>query len=186
MGASQEIFDQIQISLRSEDSISGEAFRAWTSNNDIQVLGAAMILLMHAHARITPEFSGREQLEFSLRYYRRCLEDNPPQDGDYAECRYLAGYSLTGWYKHARHTDPVPAEVVEGIREMLRDVYLRGDAALKLAVVHSALEHLFEDPVIVQDFEEWQRDERLRAAYDEAYAYGSTIVDVMKAHPPHE
>src|SRR3954454_15414658 len=65
---------------------------------------------------------------------------------------------------------------------MLKDVYPRGDDAIRLALIQGALEHLFEDPTIVEDFEEWRTDERLRPGYDDAYAYGSTIADVMKSH----
>ena len=61
-------------------------------SDDIQVLGATMNLLEYADARISPPLSGPEQLEFSLRYYGRCIEEDPPLEGDvHAECRYFAG-----------------------------------------------------------------------------------------------
>lgn len=157
-----------QIERRIEQGLSlpRSLVEEWMTTDDLESMGAVMSLLYGHHGLIDDMPTMDAIIDLSLRYYDRCLRENP--DGEYAPSRYIAGYEFVRWYRMMRRDEAVPETVLMKGRQMLRRVYEEGDEETRKAVIQGALEHLLESPDIRADFDDWRREPGLRAAYREA------------------
>jgi hypothetical protein len=141
---------------------------SWIKHEDVEVLGAAYALLLDFGSRVevNPPLDAPSYLEFILRYWGKCLTDDP--HGEWADSRYEAGWSIVADYV-AWWDDPrTPKEFISGIKQWLADMYTKGDADIRTCIVCATLEHLFEHNAIAEFFADWKRDPDLVVAYDEA------------------
>ena len=85
--------DEIRDLLMKEtppSAIPAEQVFRWMRSENIEVLGAAFEILHDAqlYTRIVPPLGFDDYREFHLRYYARCLRENP--QGDWCDGRYMA------------------------------------------------------------------------------------------------
>jgi len=141
--------------------ISASLVRQWMASTDPQVRGATYAFLHSAHAlRVAPALSFDEVFDFTLSYYEWCIRTDP-EPGDWADTRYSAGWFL--WLWDGGHD----RKYSERIKSWLAELYKTGDAALKKAIEHATIEHLFERKQVRKFFADWQHDPELKPAYDE-------------------
>lgn len=140
------------------------------NSSDLETQGAAMYVICNRYPQVSPPLEGRPIWDFAERYFVRCMLEDPR--GEFAENRYQAGDTLVHWFKGLWKDTEVPREVIEGLKKMLAALYLRGDEALKEAVVNATLEHLFEVREIAQYFEDWKSDPVLATAHELAIEWG--------------
>jgi hypothetical protein len=140
----------------------------WMGANDIEVLGAvySYILDKAYSSRIHPPLSFNEYHSFLLRYYDRCLRENP--DGQWACSRYSAGRDLMNWFKGLWKDASLPRSVLADIKSFLAKLYKEGDDELRTCIVNATLEHLFEERAIAGYFADWKQDPVLAEAYSDA------------------
>jgi len=62
----------------------------------------------------------------------------------------------------------VPRPVLTDLKTWLGKLYKEGDQGIRSCIVQATLEHLFELKDIRKFFSDWQNDEVLRVAHDEA------------------
>jgi hypothetical protein len=140
----------------------------WTQSDDIDVLGAAYAFVTDGrhYGRINPPLLFGDYYPFLLKYFARCLREDPA--GDWADSRYLAGHGLVGWFRQFWDDPKVPRTSLENIKQWLAGLYREGDQALRTCIVTAILEHLFERRDIAKYFRDWKNDSVLKVAYDEA------------------
>jgi hypothetical protein len=139
---------------------------AWS--DDIETLGALCHLLDKAafRDRIEPPLSFDEHQALFLRFYERCLLEDP--GGEWSGSRYEAGWSLTAWFRTLWNDSAVPRPKLLEIKRLLATLYKNGDSAVRTCIVNATLEHLFEDRRIASYFRDWTEDVLLAEAYADA------------------
>ena len=142
--------------------------RRWMESRDVEALGALFTLLMNRshYMRIDPPLSFDEYQSFVMNYYKRCIRENP--DGEWADTRYSAGWSLVNWFKGLWYDSEVPRSALEQLKVWMAEMYLDGDEDVRTCLVTATLEHLFEERDIARYFADWRNDEELKKALDEA------------------
>src|SRR6266436_861072 len=138
----------------------------WMASSDIEILGFTHALLSGRRFRIEPPISISEYIEFSKRYYERCLKENP--DGDWSDSRYSAGADVGNIFASLWRDSSVPRPVLEDLKMWLARLYREGDTEIRTCVVQATLEHLFEQKQIREFFADWLNDEVLAVAHAEA------------------
>jgi len=138
----------------------------WMQTDDIDCMGALHSLITDHYDRIQPPLQFDEYHPFVLKYFQRCFREDPRSE--WADTRYGAGHSFIGWFvgwwrDPARRTLTIPQ-----LKEWLAALYVAGDADVRKALVQATLEHLFENPEVVDYFSDWRDDSVLSTAYDEA------------------
>lgn len=140
--------------------------QTWMASSDIEILGFTHALLSDHRFRIEPPISLSEYVEFSKRYYERCLKENP--DGDWSDSRYSAGADVVNIFASLWRDSSVPRPVLEDLKMWLARLYRAGDSEIRTCVVQATLEHLFEQKQIREFFADWLNDEVLAVAHAEA------------------
>ncbi|HUP59191.1 MAG TPA: hypothetical protein VNA69_02100 [Thermoanaerobaculia bacterium] len=158
--------------LNSGEAIPRDDVRRWIDEGELLTWSAVYALAEHAAARIQPELSSDEQIDFMRRYLLRCIEENPAP-GDYLHGGYQAAWELAGALKQWRRRGGKAAKTLRGIARDLEKIYRRGDAATKNRILCGVLEHAFEDAALRPYFADWDRDEDLREAYKLALEWGA-------------
>jgi len=140
----------------------------WMQAEDIEVLGAvfAFITEKRCFDRITPPLSLHSCLSFVMKFCGRCIIEDPK--GEWSCTRYLAGAELVNWLVYVWSNKNVPTHELHRVKEWLANLYKAGDKDVKICIVQSILEHLFEHEEIREFFRDWLSDPQLRPAYDEA------------------
>jgi hypothetical protein len=123
-------------------------------------------LLSDSRFRVEPPISLAEYVEFTKRYYGRCIRENP--DGQWSASGYIAGGELVNIFASLWRDPSVPRPVLEDLKMWLGDIYREGDSGIRTCVVHATLEHLFEQEEIRKFFSDWRGDEVLAIAHREA------------------
>jgi hypothetical protein len=135
----------------------------WMQSDSIDVLGATFIIF-DKFANLVESMPEQELvISFYKKYFRRCILEDPK--GEFAEGRYLVGYTLTGFYKALRNDKKQPQYLLKEIRDLLATLYKQGSEDVKLAIINGALEHLFEDKEVKNEFADWRNDKELSEAY---------------------
>jgi hypothetical protein len=149
-------------------ALSGAAIRRAAASDDIETLGALCHLLDKAafRERIEPPLSFDEHHALFLRFYERCLLEDP--GGEWSGSRYEAGWSLAAWSKALWHDAAVPRAKLLEIKRLLARLYKLGDGDVRICIVNATLEHLFEDRRITRWFKDWNEDAALAQAFADA------------------
>ena len=162
----EQITRELEAGRGETREIPASRVRQWMANADPQVRGATYAFLHSAHAlRVTPALSFDEVFDFTLNYYEWCIRTDP-EPGDWANNRYSAGWDMAGWF-FGLWDGRCDRKYFERIKSRLAELYKTGDAALKKAIEHAIIEHLFERKQVRKFFADWQKDPELKAAYDE-------------------
>lgn len=156
------------LSERPERIICNNQLRRWMKSSDIETLGAAFKLLHKPkhYTRIRPPLTFADYHEFHLRYYERCLRENP--DGVWCDSRYIAAHSLVAWFIGLWKDDAIPREALAEIKRLLETLYRSGNEELRCAIITGVLEHLFKHRDFVLFFNDWQADVVLKNGFSEA------------------
>ena len=135
----------------------------WMKSDSIDVLGATFIIF-DKFANLVESMPEQEQvIPFYKEYFKRCILEDPK--GEFAEGRYLVGYTLTGFYKAVRNDKRQPPYLLKEIRDLLATLYKQGSEDVRSAIINGALEHLFEDEEVKKEFAYWKNDKELSGAY---------------------
>ena len=148
------------------DVVALSDVQRWMASSDIEILGFTHALLSDHRFRIEPPISLSEYVEFSKRYYERCLKENP--DGDWSDSRYSAGADVVNIFASMWRDSSVPRPILEDLKMWLARLYRAGDSEIRTCVVQATLEHLFEQKQIREFFADWLNDEVLAVAHAEA------------------
>ncbi len=148
------------------DVVALSDVKKWMRSSDIEILGFTHGLLCDRRFRIEPPISLNEYIEFSKRYYERCLKENP--DGDWSDSRYSAGADLVNIFVSLWKDSSVPRPLLAQLKAWLGKLYKEGDAEIRTCIVQATLEHLFEHKDVREFFSDWQNDAVLAKAYTEA------------------
>jgi hypothetical protein len=171
IGAHEPGSREIERRVEAGERIAEVDLRRWMQASDLETQGAVVALLdEHQHLLAGPP-SLNETVDFYLGYFRRCIEEDPA--GEFAASRYVAAHALVNWYRKMRDDPQVPPEVLVRARRMLREAYEAGDSAVRECIVNGALEHLFEEEAVREEFAEWKRQPQLREAYERALEWSS-------------
>jgi hypothetical protein len=137
-------------------------------SHDLEILGALYVFIMNRRPGrgVEPPLTFQDYKTFLLRYYRRCLLEDP--DSNWASSRYSAGWDLVSWFGLLWRDRTVPRTVLAEIKGFLAQLYLEGDEAVRTCIVTATLEHLFEQRAIRRFFAEWRDDPVLSVAYRDA------------------
>jgi hypothetical protein len=149
-------------------ALAGEEIRRAALSDDIETLGALCHLLDKAafRERIEPPLSFDEHQALFLRFYERCLLEDPK--GEWSGSRYEAGWSLAGWFRTLWNDAAVPRAKLFEIKRLLGRLYKEGDRDVRTCIVNATLEHLFEERRIASYFKDWTKDPLLAQAYSDA------------------
>jgi hypothetical protein len=138
----------------------------WMNNRDIEVLGFVHAMLQDGRFRIEPPIERPNYIKFVKHYFERCLRENP--DGEWSDSRCSAGGDLVNIFARLWRDSSVPRPVLTDLKTWLGKLYKEGDKGIRTCIVQATLEHLFEQKDIRKFFSDWQKDEILKVAFDEA------------------
>jgi hypothetical protein len=158
--------------LSSGGTVARDDVRRWIDSGDLLTWSVVYALAATAWARIEPELSAEEHLEFMRRYLLRCIEENPPS-GEHLHGGFEAAWELAATLKHWRRSGGRMANMIRGVALDLEKIYRRGEPATQNRIQCGVMEHAFEDPAIRPYFVDWERDADLRDAYKLAVEWGS-------------
>ena len=148
------------------DVVALSDVQKWVRSSDIEILGFTHALLSDRRFRIEPPISLSEYIEFTQRYYERCLKENP--DGDWSDSRYSAGADLVNIFVSLWKDSSVPRPLLAQLKAWLGKLYKQGDAEIRTCIVQATLEHLFEYKDVREFFSDWENDAVLTKAHTEA------------------
>lgn len=146
-------------------TIPKESLIEWMKSEDINILGAVSFILLNdkLYALIEPKLRIQEYQPFLLKYWIRCLVEDP--QGEWCESRDTAAHSFSHWFKRL-WTDPqVPRTIFIDMKLSLEKLFMQKEKAVRDTITSSILEPLFQDHSIQELFANWKTDEGLRAAY---------------------
>jgi hypothetical protein len=140
-------------------------------SSDMETLGALVELITNKryYTNIDPPLSLDNYHPFMTHYYERCFRENP--QGEWVDSRYSAGSSFVNWFTGLWNDPEVPRNTISDLKALLAKLYLEGDEDLRVSIITATLEHLFENPQILNFFSDWREQPILRIAYDEATEY---------------
>jgi len=170
-----EIVAEIMGGPEKSTFVSGDKVKAWMHTDDIEALGALYEFLTEKrfYSRVSPPLSFEDYHLFVVRYYERCLREDP--EGQWCNSRYSAGWDLVNWFKGLWQDSYVPRSALWELKEWLARLYKQGDEKLRVCLITATLEHLFEDRSIAKYFADWRKDPELASAYDEALGYAKQL-----------
>jgi len=147
----------------------------WMKSDDIEVLGAVFELMNGPdhHRRITPHPVLDDYLDFNLKYYARCIQDDP--EGEWCDSRYLACHSFTNWLKHLWRDEGVERQVIWRMKEFVEGIYLAGGSEIKEAVILGMLEHLLGEKEYRDLFADWETREEFSSAFRDACSLAKRV-----------
>jgi hypothetical protein len=148
------------------DVVALSDIQKWMATSDIEILGFTHALLSDRRFRVEPPISLGDYIEFTQRYYERCLKENP--DGDWSDSRYSAGADLVNIFVSLWKDSSVPRPLLAQLKAWLGKLYQEGDAEIRTCIVQATLEHLFEHKDVREFFSDWQNDAVLAKAHTEA------------------
>lgn len=139
----------------------------WMRSEDLEVLGAIYAKITKAEyaAHVVPPLEFDDYYNFVPAYLERCIEHNP--QGEWAASRYIAGHQLVSWLNDFWGKGVSP-DLISKIKTQLADLYIKGNAEVRDALINSVLEHLFEKKHWVSFFKDWQTTPVLKDAYADA------------------
>jgi hypothetical protein len=148
------------------DVVALSDVQRWMASGDIEILGFTQALLSDRRLRIEPPISLSEYIEFTKRYYERCLRENP--DGEWSDSSYSAGMDLVNIFAGLWRDSSVPRPVLTDLKKWLGQLYKEGDSGIRTCIVQATLEHLFEQKDLREFFFDWLKDEVLGLTHQEA------------------
>lgn len=148
------------------DVVAVSDVQRWISSSDIEILGFTYALLSDRRFRIEPPIPLDDYVKFVKHYYERCFRENP--DGEWSDSSHSAGTDLVNLFAHLWRDTSVPRSVLDDLKMWLARLYKEGDPAIRNCIVQATLEHLFEQEQIREFFSDWQGDEVLAVAHEEA------------------
>jgi hypothetical protein len=148
------------------DVVALSDVQRWMASGDIEILGFTHALLSDRRLRIEPPISLSEYIEFTKRYYERCLRENP--DGEWSDSSYSAGMDLVNIFAGLWRDSSVPRPVLTDLKKWLGQLYKEGDSGIRTCIVQATLEHLFEQKDLREFFSDWLKDEVLGLTHQEA------------------
>lgn len=139
--------------------------RQWMRSEQLKVMGAVSRLIRDATAfsMITPRLSFKDYHRFFLRYYERCIREDP--EGEWVHNRYGACWDLESYFCHLWKDRTVPRTALTEIKNWLGTLYLNSDKQIRTAIVTGTIEHLFEKRSIKRFFADWRANPVLAEAY---------------------
>ena len=138
----------------------------WMANKDIEVLGFVHAMLHDGRFKIEPPIQQSDYVKFIKYYFHRCLHEDP--DGEWSDSRYSAGADLVNVFARLWRDPSVPRSLLTDLKTWLGKLYEEGSQEIRTCIVQATLEHLFEQKDIRKFFSDWQKDEVLKVAFDEA------------------
>lgn len=163
-----------------EDGSAGAAIARddvmrWMRIEDIHALGAVHALIHDRwhYTRIDPYLTFEDYRSFNLRYFERCIRENP--DSEWADTRYSAGWGLVGWFKGLWKDKSTPSTVLAELRDWLRVLYVGGGEEIQECLITAVFEHLFDDRKIRKFFSRWADDPAMSATDEEASGYAAEL-----------
>jgi hypothetical protein len=143
----------------------------WMRSPDIQVRGCifSMICEYERATHVKPPLGFEDYYGFIVPYLEQCIEENP--DGEWLSSRYLAGHELVRWIVYSWKDDSVPRGKFQEFKERLAALYKRGDEGVRDAVLNAVLEHLFENSLLAEFFNDWLDDPVLAPVYRDALSW---------------
>ena len=163
--------DEISEAYVSNALIPRQQVMHWIERGDLREWGLLYALTRDAHGRIVPPLDLATTGSFLLRYYLRCIIENP-QPADDVHSRFEAAWELTRWLDHLWGLRPASDNVIELLIERVTASYLEGDAEIRNVIETGFLEHALERADFVPLFEQWRHDPRLARAYQDCLAWG--------------
>lgn len=148
-----------------------EKVERWMQSGDINVQGAVynFILEEKCLSRVQPPLEFEDYNQYILNFYERCIIENP--DTEWVLSRYIAGYEFVNYFKWAWNIPELNRKVLEGFKKWLGDLYKRGNEEVRICIITSIIEHLFENKNISKFFNNWKEDLILQTAYSEGMVW---------------
>jgi hypothetical protein len=166
---------EIRAVLDATGEIPRERVLAWI--RDARALSSLALLYRltdEAYGRIVPELGGVETCGVIRRYLLTCIQLDP-QDGS-AATRYEAAQRLEVWFEYLGDKGEETVDILRETARAIADLYLVSGTEVQRAIETAFLEHVLEQERFRPHFEYWERDERLRGAWQRALAWA-------EAHP---
>lgn len=104
--------------------------------------------------------------EYAIVFLRNAIESNDKDDYRYS--RFDAFLALRAWIAKLNLSSPRGKSTLKRIREMLEEICVKDQGAVRVSVIHSLLEHVFVDSKVKNFFASWRRNSALRDIYAEA------------------
>jgi hypothetical protein len=161
--------------LLSSGPVPREQLRAVAMSGSLQVQAEVLNVLTDSTGidRIIPPLKPNDYQSIALKYLSRCIAANPDVSADdpdeIVHSRWGATYEMANWFVWLWKKYPTDRSAVTKVKDVIKELYLRGDRDTREALIQGTLEHLFENPDVVQLFSDWSSAEaELRAAYEQA------------------
>lgn len=143
--------------------INAGTVRSWLRTSSLDVLGAAVQLVVRNSRNVEPPLSMEEICTTVEAYYQRCLVENR-QASNYAPNRSIAGLEFVGWFRSLWLDTRVPREYLIRLKMMLRNICVTYKVPPE-EIVGAVIEHLFETPEIAEFFSDWKSDPLLARVF---------------------
>lgn len=143
-------------------------------SNDIAVMGIACAIITNHNHRCVPALNPDDCYQFLVRYFLRCVKDNPDPT-DTVHSRYDAARHLCRLLELWHRLPHRPADPIDSIVDGVTQLFRAGDAALQTAIETGFLEHVFHTAELVSLFGHWKDEPVFKAAYDNAMQFARTV-----------
>jgi hypothetical protein len=175
-----QLISEIEKTFKSEEKVKHASVEEWMKADDLEVLATLYFYLTEEdyYLKVDPYLTEWDYFEFIKIYLSRCIKED--RESDMSHSRYSAGYGMMGWFKGYWEDEEVSRELLTEFKQWMAALYKEGDEPIRTAIVHAALEHLFETPEIQTFFSDWKDDPILRDAYLEAKDWGDNIHKIPK------
>jgi len=159
--------------------ISHDIISKWMKEDDLNILGALYSLLTKDvyTKRIVPALSFDEYFSFFKRYYNRCIIENPVSEDidSFLMSRYSAGTDLSLFIISIGNDESVSHDYINSIKSWLENLYINGDREIRMCLINSVFEHIFQNKKIAKLFRDWNAHPILGSAYKDAMYFAKRI-----------
>lgn len=169
---------EIESYLSSDTPIPSASVVEWIKSDDLEVLGLVSQILINSYDRLQGELPLMETGQFWTRYYKRCIVENP--QGKYAASRYLAAHGLGSLYRWNSKNKVYPENVQASWKNLITELYLKGDEGIRDAIICGILEHLFCERIYQEEFSDWMKNPLLKDGYMKALSYARLLNRLQK------
>jgi len=166
-----ELSEALRVALASREEIQRDEVLGWCrAASDVASLHLLYRLTGEEYDRVRPQLGQQDSCELIQKYLLACVRLDPSEDDVFT--RYEAAWTLVTWFQHLSSLPEDTTLVLGNAVAEITKCYLEGDNEVKLAIENGFLEHVFEEAELRPLFSFWQKDDRLRAAWQGALAWG--------------
>lgn len=170
---------EILQAMRHTDVILKSQVYDWMNSTDENVIGALVHLTVRRPEAINPPLTRTDIDALVKKTFALALASTDSRKSEFALSDYDGARQFARWLRECSEAsaqgDVEARERVSSGKAWIEEMYLSASEAARVCIIEGALEHLFEDIRIKDEFSDWADKHDLLEPYERASAWSAWV-----------